>query len=439
SVHRLMLKSLACLPIQAQGETFGVLYLEHRLRPGRFLEADLDLLLAFADQAAIALRNARLVSELGKTNAALLEAKLQLEGLVATRTEELEDTRRELDRARDQLQVSYDRHGILGASPAMRRVFAILDRLRDSHVPVVIEGASGTGKELVARAIHHGGSRARGAFVAINCAAIPEPLLESELFGHVRGAFTGANRDRRGLLAQASGGTLFLDEVGDMPAKMQVDLLRVLQDGKVVPVGGAQEEQVDVRIVCATHKSLRALVSSGEFREDLFYRLNVVEVHLPALRERTSDIPLLAERFLRQAAEAEGGAIKRLSRGALAALMAYAFPGNVRELEHLLLNANVMVDGPVIQAEDLAFGGRQPAFVDALEAPEAGAPSPTPPSAPAPPPPAIASVGDFKANEKQQILGTLEATGWNRAKAARRLGMPRRTFYRRLKEYGIIE
>ncbi|AKF08367.1 sigma-54-dependent Fis family transcriptional regulator [Sandaracinus amylolyticus] len=450
SVHKLMLQSVACLPIRDRSGIVGVLYVEHRVRRGRFRSGDVELLLAFADQAAIALSNARLLGEnekkrreLEAANEALEKAKDEIERLLVARTAELDDARRELGRARDALRSAHDRHGIVGRSEAIRRVLAIVDRVRDASVPVVIHGESGTGKELVARAIHYGSSRARKSFVAVNCAAIPEQLLESELFGHVRGAFTGADRDRTGVLVQASGGTLFLDEIGDMPPKMQVDLLRVLQDGKVRPVGSEEDVLVDVRIVCASNKSLRDQVTKGLFREDLFYRLSVVEIRLPALRERREDIPLLCDHFLASIAKREESTPKRISREAVRRLASHPLPGNVRQLEHVLMNACVMVEGDVIEADDLALLGDDfrpsldvapaaPSFADEDDAEDdaddvralGGAPP--------------ANLEEWKTLERRKILEALEATNWNRVRAAAHLGMPRRTFYRRLKEYDIL-
>lgn len=438
TVHKLRLRSVACLPIRGPRGTVGVIYLEHRLRRGRFAEDELDLLLAFADQAAIALENARLLAELEARSAELLSAneeleraKAEIERVLVARTEQLEETKRDLDRTRGQLRARFSHGGIIGRSEAMRRVFAVLERVQETNVPVVIQGESGTGKELVARAVHYGGPRAKKPFLAVNCAAIPEALLESELFGHVRGAFTGADRDRRGVLERASGGTLFLDEVGDMPPKMQVDLLRVLQDGRVRPIGGDEDRLVDVRIVAASNKSLRDLVARGEFREDLYYRLNVVEIVLPPLRERIGDLPLLCEHFLERIAEQQGKPRKRLSADALARLAGATLPGNVRQLEHLLLSACVMVEGDVIGPEDLALGE----VVTGAAAPPAWEPPPA--AQPASPP--AQTFDDFKQSEKQRILAALEAHDWNRARAARALGIPRRTFYRRLKEHGILE
>ncbi len=441
SVHKLMLRSVACLPIRGRSRTVGVLYLEHRARRGRFDEADLDLLFAFADQAAIALENARLLdenerrrSELEDANRALATANAEIERLLVARTAELDDARRELDRARTELVRTFDRDGIVGRSEAIRRVFAVIDRVRDTAVPVVLHGESGTGKELVARAIHYGGARAQRPFVALHCGAVPETLLESELFGHVRGAFTGAERERRGVFVQASGGTLFLDEVADMPPKMQVELLRVLQEGRVRPIGADHDEAVDVRVIAASNKSLGALVRSGQFREDLYYRLSVVELVLPPLRDRAEDIPLLVDHFLARFAERHGDHSKRLSRAALERLVQHPLPGNVRQLEHLLLHAWVLAEGAIIEASDLGLDAPLTATARAV-VPGPAAPDVAEEAGPALPD----TLEAHKSAEKRRILEALEACGWNRVKAAERLGMPRRTFYRRLAEHGILD
>lgn len=440
SVHKLMLQSVACIPIRNATGIVGVLYVEHRVRRGRFTEGDVELMLAFADQAAIAIANARLLREnerkrheLALANEALERSKAEIERLLDARTMELDETRRELHRTREALHALPARYGIVGRSEVMRRVISVIERVRDASIPVIVEGESGTGKEVVARAIHDSGARARSPFIVVNCAAIPEALLESELFGHTRGAFTGALRDRVGVLVQASGGTLFLDEIGDMPPRMQVDLLRVLEDGKVRPVGAEEEIRVDVRVIAASNKSLRDLVAKGAFREDLFYRLSVVEIRVPPLRERRDDIPLLCDHFLARLARREGTAQKRLSREALTRLIRHPLSGNVRQLEHVLMNACVMVPGQLIEAEDLALIGDvvqssalpahdEPSVVEArsLESPPAQ------------------SEHEWKDHERRKILGALEQTNWNRVRASELLGMPRRTFYRRLKEYEIL-
>jgi serine/threonine-protein kinase PknK len=443
SVHKLMLQSVACLPVRDVRGVQGVLYVEHRVRKGRFGPGDVELLLALADQAAIALANARDLEELAaqrrrleETNEALEQAKEEIERLLDARTAELDETKRELVRARDTLRAGFERQGIVGRSDALRRVLSIVERIKDTTVPVVIHGESGTGKEVVARAIHFGGARGKKPFVALNCAAVPENLLESELFGHKKGSFTGADRDRVGVFVQASGGTLFLDEIGDMPAKMQVELLRVLQDQKVRAIGSEEEVLVDVRIVSASNKVLKDLVARGLFREDLFYRLNVVELHLPPLRDRPEDIPLLCDHFLAQIAKRESSAPKRISREALRRLAAHDLPGNVRQLEHVLVNACVMTDAERIEAKDLLLLGpwAEDATVTEEEAPTSELP-PTLESGATPP----SSEEEWKAQEKRKILEALEGAGWNRVRAAQNLGMPRRTFYRRLKEYGILE
>jgi DNA-binding NtrC family response regulator len=358
-----------------------------------------------------------------------------------SRTEELEEARRDLGRARAQLEGIGKKHGIVGSSEGMRRVLALVERVQDTAIPVVIQGESGTGKELFARAIHYGGQRRKAPFIAVNCAAVPESLLESELFGHVRGAFTGADRDKKGLFAQADGGTLFLDEFADMPMRMQVDLLRVLQEGRVRPVGGEVDQAVDVRVIAASNRSLHKLLAERRLREDLYYRLSVVEIHLPALRERPDDIPLLCEHFLSRIARDLDKPAKRLSRAALQRIVESGLPGNVRQLEHLLLSASMMCDGTLIEAADLSFGGLMEApapspRVQHKERPEPAVVNEPQPSAAASDWPS--DVDGFKEREKQRILAALEDTGWNRAKAAQQLGMPRRTFYRRLSEFEIL-
>jgi DNA-binding NtrC family response regulator len=295
-------------------------------------------------------------------------------------------------------------------------------------VPVLITGESGTGKEVVARAIHSAGVRGKKPFTGINCGAIPEHLLESELFGHVRGAFTGADRDRKGLFRESEGGTILLDEIGEMPSKMQAGLLRVLQDHVVRPVGGVREETVSVRVIAATHRDLERMVAEGAFREDLYYRLHVVEVALPALRERADDIPVLIDHFMQIFAARYRRERKTISRDALRFLCACPWPGNVRQLENVLLNAWVMSDKAELGAEDFELAGlrRSPA-----------APMPSEAVAPGQPKSLDPSFNAHQASERERILAALTAANWNRVKAAEIVGIPRRTFYRRLAKYGI--
>jgi transcriptional regulator with GAF, ATPase, and Fis domain len=242
-------------------------------------------------------------------------------------------------------------YGILGASPAMKKTFDLLAKILPTHLPVLVFGESGTGKELVAKALHHHGPRAKAPFLSENCAAIPENLLESELFGHVKGAFTGAVKDRPGHFRSADQGTLFLDEIGDMPLGMQSKLLRVLQEGEVRPVGGNRDYKVDVRVVAATHRDLKKMVAEGRFREDLYFRLNVLAIPLPPLRDRVGDVRLLADYFLQLARRDAPGREVSLAEDALAALEAFRWPGNVRQLENELRRAFALCDGAIRRAD----------------------------------------------------------------------------------------
>ncbi len=304
---------------------------------------------------------------------------------------------------------------LVGSSPAMREVQKAIGMLADTNSTVLITGETGTGKEVVARAIHRHGKRSARPFVAINCAAIPRDLLESELFGHVRGAFTGAVTDRLGSFREADGGTLFLDEIGDMDLAMQAKLLRVLQERTVTPVGG-RSVAVNVRIVAATHQDLAARVRQGLFREDLFYRLGVVPVELPALRERLADIVPLAENFL--ASAAAGGSPKRLSAEAASRLLAHSWPGNVRELRNVIERLAALIRQPVISGADLAFLAPAPRETvgDWLEG-DLGA--------------AVARL------EAAMIRQALAASGGNRTEAARRLNIHRQLLHAKIRRYGL--
>jgi DNA-binding NtrC family response regulator len=316
-------------------------------------------------------------------------------------------------------------------------VYSLIDRVKDTDVPVLIGGESGTGKEVAARAIHRASERSAKPFLGINCGAIPEHLLESELFGHVRGAFTGADRDRKGLIREAAGGTLLLDEIGEMPHKMQAGLLRVLQERQVRPVGGTQEEPVACRFVFATHRDLKKLVEQGKFREDLYYRIVVVEIELPPLRSRVEDIPPLVDHFLGLFAARYKRDKKTLTKDALRRLQSFDWPGNVRQLEHVLLNAWVMSDEQEIVAEDfdlpVPLGAEPRAPIEAI-VPEL---PPHAPALPIPPRPQRQSISAHFRDEKARIAEALSACNWNRVKAAQLLGIPRRTFYRRLRQYKL--
>jgi transcriptional regulator with GAF, ATPase, and Fis domain/tetratricopeptide (TPR) repeat protein/predicted Ser/Thr protein kinase len=440
SVHELMLQSVACVPIRERGrKVIGALYLETRLVKGSEFATELPMLQAFADQVAIAIQNARLISEnldrakaLTETNQKLVEAQSKLEELLGNRTAQLERTRRKLRETRDTLLGHFGYHGLVGTSAAMRRVYALIERVKDTDVPVLITGESGTGKEMVARAIHDASSRAKRSFVGVNCGAIPENLLESELFGCVRGAFTGADRDRKGLFRESEGGTILLDEIGEMPQKMQTGLLRVLQERKMRPVGGTHEESVDVRLVFATHRDLKALVDERRFREDLYYRIHVVPICVPPLRERTEDIPQLVDHFLGIFAAKHRREKKTISRDALRLLMDQPWRGNVRELEHVLLNVWVMSDEDELDIPDfeLALGQGSPS-----EPPRRSSTPPRPSETPMAP--RTRKRNSEVISERDRILEALAECGQNRVKAAQLLGIPRRTFYRRLHDYEI--
>ncbi|MEK6606114.1 MAG: sigma 54-interacting transcriptional regulator [Myxococcota bacterium] len=423
SVHQMRLESVLAIPVRVRGRVAGVLYLESRFARGPFTPEDLRLLQAFGDQAAIALSNARLLAENVARARELERAKREIETLAEERrllldrrTGELERAQRSLAEMRSRLTPHAGLFGLIGRSEPMLRVFSLIERVAATEVPALIVGESGTGKEMVARALHENGPRAGKPLISINCAAIPETLLESELFGHVRGAFTGAERDRQGLFAAARGGTLFLDEIGDMPARMQATLLRALQEKRIRPLGGRSEVEVDVRIVAATQRPLEELVAGGRFREDLLYRLSVVEIRLPPLRDRALDIPLLCDHLLEAIAARTGAPRKTLTREAARLLMNERWPGNVRQLEHALMNACVLSDGDVLHAEDFSLGGTR-----------AGT-GPTP----------AATIEQRQAEQRRAILAALAETGWNRSRAAALVGLPRRTFYRRLREYQVL-
>ncbi|WP_437317713.1 sigma 54-interacting transcriptional regulator [Sorangium sp. So ce385] len=454
SVHQLMLQSVACVPIrQRSGQVIGALYLETRLSAAAKFEAELPTLTALADQVAIAIETARLVGEnerrareLERANEELRAARAKLEELLGHRTAQLAATRRDLRSARAVIRGHFGYEGLVGTSEAMRRVYALIDRVKDTDIPILITGESGTGKEVVARTIHNASPRAKKPFVGVNCGAIPEHLLESELFGHVRGAFTGADRDRKGLFREVTGGTILLDEIGEMPQKMQAGLLRVLQEKVVRPVGGAREEPVDARVIAATHRDLADMVSRGTFREDLYYRLHVVEVRVPSLRQRIEDIPLLIDYFLGIFAARYGRDRRSVSRAALKRLSAYSWPGNVRQLENVLLNAWVLSDRPELESDDFELPDAAPRSLRGAEAPPppraplggGGAPASAGRAPPSSEPVRVeTSLDAHKASERERILVALSSCNWNRVKAAQVVGLPRRTFYRRLKEYGI--
>ena len=340
SVHALRLRSVLTVPLLARGECLGVVYLDDRARKGAFGPSELAWVRLVASQAAMAIADARDQVLLKRAVRRAERSKKALEEMLREKDLELDLTRTELARTKSEgTRYRYD--AIVGRSEPVSRMLALVDRVTMSDVPVLIIGDSGTGKELVARALHANGRRGKRPFVSENCGSIPETLLESALFGHVKGAFTGASSARAGLFDVADGGTLFLDEIGEMPLAMQAKLLRVLQDGEVRPLGGERARHVDVRIIGATHRDLDAMVQAGSFRQDLFYRLNVITIPVPSLRERAADIPLLVEHLLGKHA---GGRKLRVTRAAMDKLATFAWPGNVRQLENEIRRAVVLAD-----------------------------------------------------------------------------------------------
>jgi len=309
---------------------------------------------------------------------------------------------------------------LLGTSPAMRRMYELLDRIADSSASVLIAGETGTGKELVARALHERGRRKAGPFVAVDCASLPEPLLESELFGHVRGAFTDAHAARKGLFVQASGGALFLDEIGDLPLALQAKLLRALQTRSVRPVGANDEVPFDVNLIAATNRDLESAVEEGRFREDLYFRINVIHVEMPPLRARGGDVLLLAQHFVDRYAAQAGKRVTGLSPDAAERLLAYVWPGNVRELENCIERAIALTRHETIGLDDLPEkirGFQRSHVLVAGDDPSELAP--------------------LEEVERRYVLRVMEAVGGSKTLAARVLGIGRKTLYRKLEQYKI--
>jgi len=356
----------------------------------------------------IILKNASVIRDKNGNVTGAVETMTDITDLLSKEIQ-IEGFRREL-RAEDRF------YGIIGVSAAIRRVFEMVTNAARSDAPVIIFGESGTGKELVARAIHDAGNRARQAFVKMNCAALNESLLESELFGHVKGAFTGAIRDREGRFEAADKGDIFLDEIGDLPPSIQVKLLRVLEEKVVERVGDNRPLRVDVRLITATNRDLPRLIESGSFREDFFYRINVIPIWIPPLRDRREDIPLLADSFFRRIQLKSGKPIQSISRAALDALVSYPWPGNVRELRSCFEYAVVACSGVVIQPEHLP-----PQLRTQSHPPRGMAAS-------------AVSLDEFK---KQRLVEALRDAGGNQSEAARRLGISRASVWNHMKRFRL--
>jgi two-component system response regulator AtoC len=339
--------------------------------------------------------------------------------LTVRKAEERERLKRENVWLRKEVKKGYDLASIVTKDAVMQEVLSVARKVSDYDTPVLITGESGTGKELVARAIHFNGARSGRPFVAINCGAIPRELLESELFGHVRGAFTDAVRNKQGLFQEAHAGTLFLDEIGELPVGLQVKLLRALQEGEIRRVGDTRAVKVDCRVVAATVKDLRQAIKDGLFREDLFFRLNVIEIRLPPLRERPADIPELCAHFIEKYSRKFGKAVKGVSKDALSALMAYQWPGNVRELENVIERAMILEDTDTITKGSVPMGAPLSSADDIL---------------------AMSGLSIKRAEdaiERELIKKALVATGNNKTKAAELLEISHRALLYKIKSYGL--
>lgn len=403
SIQALQLSEIVCAPLVTAGGPIGVLYLDSRRAESLIATEEREVLEAFAAQAAIALENARLHRE-------LVEARAGLE-------RENRDLRRSVPGAQG---VGL----ILGRSKAIDELRHRIGQVQEVHSPVMVLGETGTGKDLVARAIHTGSLRAAAPFLAVHCGALPEDLLESEMFGHKKGSFTGALQDKQGVFEAADGGTLFLDEIGEMPVKLQVKLLRALESGEIRRVGENHPRKVDVRIISATNRDVEAMIAAGSFREDLYYRLKVVTLQVPPLRDRSDDILFLAEHFLRGSLSSMGRPYAGFTESAVRFMFEHPWPGNVRELRNLIEGAAVFLKGDSpMDASDLqlAGGGRRVGTRPAAM-PNGGE----------------MGLRDLRQEaERQVVVDALTRCDWNVSRAARDLGISRQHLHNRIRHYGL--
>jgi transcriptional regulator with GAF, ATPase, and Fis domain len=406
-------KSMIAVPLKTKKKTIGVLEILNKLE-GVFDKKDLDFLTTLSPIIAMALDNARMYGQLD-------QAYKELQVIDKGKDELIKQTMSEVDILRREVEKRYSFEQIIGKSDLLVEVFRLCEKVIDSDITVLIEGESGTGKELIAQSIHHNGPRRSRPFVSQNCGGIPDTLLASELFGHKRGAFTGAFSDRKGLFEVADGGTVFLDEVEEMSPAMQASLLRVLQEGDIKPLGGEHSKKVDIRVISATNRKLEDYVREAKFREDLFYRLNVFPIRLPPLRERAEDIPLLANHFLKKYTENSARSVKSISQEASRCLASYPFPGNVRELENEIERAIAMAEGAkTIEALHLSekirshtelachgtqFQGTLKEMVETLE--------------------------------KSVLSRSLQKNGGNKSRMAKELGLSRYGLMKKMQRYGL--
>lgn len=413
--HQHNTRSVATFPLRNHKEiTVGVLTLVNPITDdgvsSGFDQDQVDIARAFASQAAVAIDNVQLVNK----NRQLIDALNSTNRQLAAENRELKAS----------IQSNYDFSRIIGKSRAMQTVFELLEKVIDSDATVLIRGETGTGKEMIAQTLHYNSRRKDKAFVAQNCAALPENLLESELFGYVKGAFSGADRDKKGLIEVAHGGTLFLDEIGDMPMNLQVKLLRVLQDKEIRPLGSEQARKINVRFVAATHCDLKEKIESGEFREDLYYRLNVFPIEMPPLRDRREDIPQLLKHFLDGLSDEYNKEIAGVSPAAINLLQSYDYPGNVRDLKNIIERSILMCEqGGHIMPEHLPD---EVVIQDAEKVPEMQA---IPIEEP------LREI--IESYEARVLEKKLEACGWNQSQAARELKIGRRTLIDKIKRYGV--
>jgi transcriptional regulator with GAF, ATPase, and Fis domain len=441
SVNELGLRSALCAPLSAApagdgtepenaDAPAGVLYVDARAER-EYGSEDLRFFENVANCVSALYRSARLRDLLAASHARIVELNKKLEEKVERQGVELEKTRADLIRAREELSLRHEYPEIIGKSQAVAKVLKLIDRVADTAFPVLLEGDSGTGKEIVARAIHKASLRREKPFLSLNCAAVAGGLIESELFGHMRGAFTGALADRAGLFELAHGGTLLLDEVGEMSKEMQASLLRVLQEGEIRRVGGKETRKVDVRVIAATNRDLQTSVRDGIFREDLYYRLAVLKVRLPALRERKEDVPALFHHFLAKHSKVDGHEAPRVDADALEALTAYDWPGNVREVENAarwcVAFAPLRVNRATVDK-----------FIQQSRATAAPAPGAAPAGGSAVDVDELAASGlSLRDVEKTVIEGRLRALHWHQKKTAGSLGIDRKTLYRKIREFGL--